>query len=216
VEREVADEILQDFANNARQWSETNDGASGTPGDEKLVVRFEDYPHLNDAKSREENRPVFEMKPYIRIMVPGDKDMVVHRPVREGDKTRFARAYLQFQAGQSQVQGTPLSEWPKVTRAQVEELKYFNIRTIEELANASDANIQRFAGVNQLRADARQHLKLLQEAEPLNRMQAELATRDETIAAMQAQIAALSARRQLEDQTPAAVEAAPPVPSKGK
>lgn len=214
MERAIADEVLQDFANNARAWSETNDGANGTPGDEKLVIRFEDYPHLNDAKSREANRPVFEMVPYIRIMVPGDKDMVVHRPVREGDKTRFARAYLQFQAGQSQVQGTPLSEWPKVTRAQVEELKYFNIRTIEELANASDGNIQRFAGVSQLRTDARQHLKLLQEAEPLNRMQAELATRDEQIAAMQAQIAALSARRQSEDQTP--VEVASPVPSKGK
>lgn len=210
----VADEILQDFANNARVWSETNDGASGTPGDEKLIVRFEDHPHLDDAASREANRPIFKMTPYIKIMIPGDKDTQVHRPVREGDKTRFAKAYLAFTAGQTQVQGFPLSEWPKMTRAQVEELKYFNIRTIEDLANVNDSQTHRFMGIIQLREEARSHLRLLKEAEPLNAVQAELKQRDETIATMQAQIAALMARRSTEDETPPAVESG--VPSKGK
>jgi hypothetical protein len=210
----VADEILQDFANNARQWSETQQGDHGTPGDEKLIVRFEDHPHLDDAASRDANRPIFKMMPYIKIMIPGDKDTQIHRPVREGDKTRFAKAWLAFQSGQSQVQGFPLSEWPKITRAQVEELKYFNIRTIEDLANVNDSQTHRFMGIHQLRDEARRHLELLKEAEPLNHVQAELKARDETIATMQAQIAALMARRSAEDETPPPEKAE--VPSKGK
>lgn len=199
---EVADAVLQDFANNATAWSEVSNADQGTPGDEKLIVRFEDHPHLDDAASRDANRPIFKMVPYIKIMIPGDKDTIIHRPVREGDKTRFAKAYLAFQAGQSQVQGFPLSEWPKITRAQVEELKYFNIRTVEDLANVSDSQTHKFIGIHQLRDEARRYLDLLKEQAPLDAVQAELKKRDETIETMKAQIASLMARRQAEDETP--------------
>lgn len=212
----VADEILQDFANNATAWAEISNADMGTPGDEKLIVRFEDHPHLDDAASREANRPIFKMMPYIKIMIPGDKDTVIHRPVREGDKTRFAKAYLAFRAGQSQVQGTPLSEWPKITRAQVEELKYFNIRTIEDLANVSDSQTHRFMGIHQLRDEARRHLELLKEQAPLDKVQAELKSRDETIAAMQAQINSLVERRAKEDAESEAPAVEQPSGKKGK
>lgn len=211
-----ADEVLQDFANNAAQWAEVSNADQGTPGDDKLIVRFEQFPHLDDAASRAANRPIFLMMDYVKIMIPGDKDTVIHRPIREGDKRRFAKAYLAFQAGQSQVQGTPLSEWPKITRAQVEELKFFNIRTIEDLANVSDSQTHKFMGIHQLRDDARRHLELLKEQAPLDAVQAELKQRDEEIATMKTQIASLMARRAEEDTAVDQTPAEPVIGKKGR
>lgn len=192
----VADDVIQNFADQSYQMEQTQNADYGTPGDEKLIVKFESYPHLNDSKSREEGRPRFEMTDYVRIMIPGDKDSVVVRPVREGDKVRFSKAWERYKAGQSQITGTPLSEWNKVTRAQVEELAYFHIRTIEDLANVNDSQTHKFMGIHGLREIARKHLELLKEQAPLDKVQAELAQRDEQLSAMQAQNATMQAQLQ--------------------
>jgi len=195
----VADEIIQDFANNASLYENTNSGDFGTPGDEKLHVKFSSQSHLNDARSREAGRPIFEMLDYLTIMVPGDKDSIVIRPVREADKTRFVTQWTRYKANQSQVVGTPLSEWSKITRAQVDELAYFNIRTIEDLANLSDGQKHKFMGVNELCEKAKAHLQLLKDSAPLDKMEAELAKRDEQIATLMAQMAAMQADKALEN-----------------
>lgn len=195
MQTEIADATVQSFADFSGQMEQQQNADYGTPGDEKLIVKFEPYPLLDDAASRAEGRPRFVMTDFIRIMIPGDKDSVIHRPVREGDKVRFSKAYERFRAGQSQITGTPLSEWTKITRAQVEELAYFHIRTIEDLANVSDAQTHKFMGIHMLREDARRHLALLKEQAPLDKVQAELKQRDETISAMQAQIQLLMSER---------------------
>lgn len=152
--------------------------------DKKLHVRFMQHPHFNDTKSRDEGRPIFEMADYIQIMVPGDKDNIIIRPVRPEDIDRFATQYHKYKNNQSQAQGTPLSEWAQVNRAQVEELKYFNVHTIEQLAGMADSNAQKFLGIYALREKARKHLELLKESAPLDHLQAELTKRDETISAL--------------------------------
>lgn len=190
----TAEQEIQSFADAANQM-ENASFDYGAPGDEKLVVRFEQYPHKNDAQTREEGRPIFEMTEYIKIMVPGDKDTVIHRPVREADKVRFSKQYERFRANLSQSTGFPLSEWPKVTRAQVEELAYFNIRSVEDLANVNDGVIGRFAGLVDLRRKAQEHLALLKEQAPMDKLQAELAKRDEQIAALTAQMNELVSER---------------------
>lgn len=162
--------------------------------DKKLYVRFQQHPHLNDVKSREEGRPVFEMADYIQIMVPGDKDNVVFRPVRPEDTERFSRQYFAFKNNQTQASGTPLIEWNQVTRAQVEELKFFNVHTVEQLAAITDVNAQKFMGINVLREKARKFLELQAETAPLDKLNAELVKRDEIIAAQAAQLASLSER----------------------
>ena len=191
----VADEDLQHFANHASQLAEINNGSEGTPGDEKLFVKFESHPHLDDVLSRDSGRPRYVMADYIRIMIPGDKDSVVHRPIRESDKVRFPKQWLRFQANQSQVIGTPLSTWPQISRAQVEELAFFNIRTIEDLANISDGNAQKYIGVSELREKAKAYLQTLADSAPMDTMRAELVSRDEKIAALEAQIAQVLANQ---------------------
>jgi hypothetical protein len=189
---EVADELLQQFANNAAQM-ENASYDYGSPGDEKLHVRFEMHPHLDDVATRDEGRPRFVMVEYVKIMTPGDKDTIIHRPVREPDKQRFEKQYSRFKAGQSQSVGFPLSEWPQLTRAQVEELAYFKITTIEELAGISDGIIGRFTGLLDLRKKAQDYLALQKEQAPIEHLNAELKKRDEAISGLQAQVEQLLA-----------------------
>lgn len=158
------------------------------PGDAGLSVRFMMQSHFNDVRTREEGRPIFEMREYIYIGVPGDTTSTVFRPVQERDQKRFPRQWLAFQTGKEQTQGTPLTEIAWLTRAQCDELAYFKIQTLEQLASVSDGNAQRYMGLKALREKAERHLETIKSEAPLHKMEAELDKRDEMIRTLQAQM----------------------------
>lgn len=165
------------------------------PGDDRLWVKFERCSHLNDAESREQKRPIFEMRDYIRIVVPGDQTTTVHRPIRESDKIRFPRQWEAYKAGkEAQVTGFPLTEWGQMTRAQCDELAYFKIQTVEQLAGLADNLLQRFPGLSTLRDQAKLYLEERKVAAPVEMLRGEIGKRDETIAAMQAQMKQMQAK----------------------
>jgi hypothetical protein len=155
------------------------------PEDAKLWVKFFLHPVKNEAKSSEAGRPIFEEIEFITIMVPGDKDNIVERAVWEHDRARFSKQYTHWKAtGQEAVTGTPLEAWPVVTRAQVEELKHFGVRTVEDLSNLSDANTAKFMGVQALKQKAKAFL----EAASGNggaKFQAAIEQKDEQIASLE-------------------------------
>lgn len=130
-------------------------------GDEHLLVKFFTHPRLDNTKSEEEGRPIYVDTPYIQIMAPGNKDSIVVRPATRDDKQRFAEHYRKYQAREDQdaVEGTLLEEWPGISRSQVEELKFLNVRTVEQLANLSDSNAQNIMGVHLLKDKAKKYLE---------------------------------------------------------
>lgn len=148
-------------------------------GDEVLLVRFFNYPVQDTAKSMESGRPIFKEVPFIEIMQPGNKDSIVCRRARENDKQRFPRHWRAFEDRQHEtlVEGTLLDHWPGITRAQVEELKYFNIRTVEQLVAMSDSNSQNIMGINLLKDRARSYL----EASKIEASAQAIAERDDRI-----------------------------------
>lgn len=129
--------------------------------DNHLIVRFYMDARLNRTKTAEEGRQIWEDTTYIEIMQPGNKESIVRRPATEMDKRRFASKFRDFEAmnNQEAVTGTLLEEWPAVTRAQVEELRYFNIRTVEQLRDLSDSNAQNIMGVQMLKQKAKHFLE---------------------------------------------------------
>jgi hypothetical protein len=161
-------------------------------GDDSLWVTFEMASHFDGVATRETGRPIFKMEEYIKIVVPGDTTTVIHRPVRPGDMERFPRQYQAFKIGAEQQQGYPLSEWPHINRAQVDELAYFKIQTVEQLASVSDTVTQKFVGLNQLREKAKQYLERMNSEAPTAKLEAEIKNRDEQLSAQQAQIDALN------------------------
>lgn len=158
------------------------------PGDDALWVTFEMTSHFNDALTRERGYAVFEMAEYIKVIVPGDATLMINRPVRETDKSRFPRQYQAFLVGKSQQLGTPLKGWPHITPAQADELAFFKILTVEQLAVVSDGNAQKYMGLNELRSKAKNYLEAEKSEAPFQRMNAELAGRDEKISTLQAEL----------------------------
>jgi hypothetical protein len=130
-------------------------------GDATLLVKFLMKPKINAAKSKEAGRPIYEEAPHIEIMQPGNKDSIIKRPASDMDKKRFAEHYRKFEAREDQdmLEGTLLDEWAGITRSQCEELKYLNIRTVEQLAAVSDSNSQNIMGIAFLKEKANKYIK---------------------------------------------------------
>jgi hypothetical protein len=173
----------------------------GGPVPHGLYVEFYLHPREDKERTIAEGRPIYVEKEYVRIMVPGDKSSIIERPVRLGDlpnmdNHKFGTEYATFKRGAEQgLIGTPLAEWPLMSRSQVKELEYFNVRTVEQLAGMADSNVQNFVGVANLRDQAKRFLDQAKEGAPLAQMQAELNQRDERLSAQDAAIAEM--RREL-------------------
>lgn len=89
-------------------------------------------------------------KPFVRIVVPGDKTTVIDQPVRDDHKERFPRQWLHFQMqnGDGPVIGTPLKDWnaecpDEFSDNQMAELQILKFQTVEQVATASDNQLQR-------------------------------------------------------------------------
>ena len=109
--------------------------------DSHLHVEF----YTNDQKPYKD-RPT----PFVRIIVPGDKTNIVDQPVREDHKERFPRQWLHFQmqSGDGPVIGTLLQQWntddeDNFSLHQMAELQILKFQTVEQVATASDSQLQR-------------------------------------------------------------------------
>lgn len=112
--------------------------------DAALIVQFYVKPVQDIFDSTKKGHAIFKDVIYVKIDVPGVKDMQVDRPARTDDQKRFPRQYQHFMnmtQGDSREIGTPLAEWPLLTRSQAEEFRALKFYTIEAVANASDQNI---------------------------------------------------------------------------
>ena len=112
----------------------------------RLVVFFHKLAKKNDFKSEQKGRPIFDDVIYIKKMVPGDSLSIIDRPMYESDKNEFPQQWAHFknrQEGEQMISGTPLIEWPIISTAQAEELRGLKFYTVENVADASDAQLQR-------------------------------------------------------------------------
>jgi len=163
------------------------DAQNRNRGDENLYVKFFMHPLQDKTKTLEEGRPIFVEKEFIQIMIPGDKDNIVVREIRPGDNQRFSQQYQSFKNNEEEVmEGTPLEKWPLISSSQVEEMKFFNIRTVEQLASLADSVSQKFMGINTLRTRAKEYIEAAKDAAPVSILQGELEKRDEIIAGLEA------------------------------
>lgn len=150
--------------------------------DKKLLVKFEIRAVKNEYKSKQEARPVFDDTEYIHIIVPGSRDVNIF-PLDDSYKARFRERYEKWKS-QGDVElssGTILAEVPWLSKSQIAELNYSNIRTIEQLAGMSDVLAQKFMGNNELRMRAKRYLEAAAGAAPMLKMEQELKERDSKI-----------------------------------
>lgn len=150
--------------------------------DDKLFVTFYKRPIMRMKESNEAGRPIYREEVCIKIYIPGDKTNQIDRIASEMDIERFRKQYEKFLKNEEQVVGTPLEFSGIVDAATVEELRYFNVRTVEQLAGMNDGALQKFAGGQQLKQRAQAWLDRAQSATQIREdLQSELAKRDQQI-----------------------------------
>lgn len=153
--------------------------------DKSLFVQFNYEPHLNQSKTNLEGRPIYEEREYILIMVPGDKDSIIHTLLTDMYRARFADRYQKWKSkvGNDVSEGTPLKMVPWLNSAQVRELEYFNCYTLEQLAAMADTHVQKFMGMMGLRQRARDAVAAAKDQAPLATIRAEIEQKDSQLAA---------------------------------
>jgi hypothetical protein len=165
---------MSEFAEIDAGLEELAAAAMGQPQRENLAIRFFTEPMVNEQKSREAGRDIFEDTEMIEIRVPGDRD-VRRVPVMDEHRKRFPAVYLAWKRNESQeaVEGFPLKEWASITRSQAAELATFGIRTVEHLAGAPDANLQQIGPLMALRQKARDWLTASKDNAVLSKLRSE-------------------------------------------
>lgn len=168
-------------------------------GDDKgLYVEFTTETVQDSKATVAEGRPIFKEKEYITIHVMGDKTKVVKRPVdligngtMPADNERFPRQYQAFKNQQKEVSiGTPITEWPPITKGEAMGLKALNFHTLEDLANAGDNNIN-FLGGREYREKAKAWIAQAKDGSGLEKLQAENKDLKTQMEALQNQMKAL-------------------------
>ena len=180
--------------------------------DSRLAVTFYKRSMKQEDESIAAGRPIFKEFDFVRICVPGDNLTEIDTYAQESHKQRFPRQWAHYQnqtAGHEQLIGTPIEEWTLISRSQAEELKGIKFRTVEDVANCSDLQLQRIgmiAGMSPhgFRDKARQFLNIASETAEVAQKEAEMqalreenakikAETDAKLAQMQEQMSALLA-----------------------
>jgi hypothetical protein len=118
----------------------TNKGGSN----DGIYAEFFVAARQNHAKSKETGRPYYEDKEMVKIIIAGDNKTEVLEEVNDGHRARFARQYEAFKQKTDQISanGTPLSQWPVMTPALVNNFAGVGIYTVEQLSQMTDSSLQ--------------------------------------------------------------------------
>jgi len=189
--------------------------------DSRLQVRFYKRPVQQEQESIEAGRPIFKEFDFIHICVAGDTLTEIDTYALPSHKQRFPIQWANYMnrvgANEPEIVGTPVSEWPIVSKSQAEELRAMKFHTVESIAHASDQQLQRMgmaAGMSPyaFRDKAKSFLNLATASaetdkrdQELNSLREELAKKEQETAKMKAETDAKLA--QMQDQMAAILAA---------
>jgi hypothetical protein len=144
----------------------------GQNDDDKLLVRFFTQSVLNKTKTMEAGCNIYDEEVLIDIKTPGNSNNAVHR-ADERYKARFPRHWAAFKDKQDQseaAEGFHLKNWPALSKNQVDTLVGQNVFTVEQLANVSDGSGLKIMGLQSLKRQANDFLKMIDVQKGANEM----------------------------------------------
>ena len=129
----------------------------------------------------------------IEIRQVGDDLTAATHPVTNEIKQRFPQEYQKWVSTKNNdfIDGTPLSAWPMISKGIVQEMNSVGIRSVENLAAVSDANIARFIDGHLWRKKAQTWLSASQNTGEAMRLAAENEQLKDRMAQLEARIAML-------------------------
>jgi hypothetical protein len=171
--------------------------------DSRLQVRFYKKPVQLEQESIDAGRPIYKEYDFVHICVAGDTLTEIDTFAQQSHKQRFPIQWANYMnrvgASDEEVVGTPVAEWPLVSKSQAEELRAMKFYTVESIASASDQQLQRMgmaAGMSPyaFRDKAKAFLNLAttsaetdKREQEINALKEELAKKDQETAKMKAE-----------------------------
>lgn len=130
---------MNDFAKpTGIDWAGSHYGTVRFGEDSQKVVVFYVRSVENAAKSRDAGTRIFENAVYVKIHEPGERLMIVDRPVKDEDKDRFPTQWARFIHNKTQIpEGTMVDLLFPNNPAVADNLKAQGIYTIQQLAKLS-------------------------------------------------------------------------------
>jgi len=196
--------------------------------DSRLQVRFYKRPVQQEAETLAEGRPIYKEFDFVHICVAGDTLTEIDTYALQSHKTRFPIQWANYQnrlgADDQEVIGTPIGEWPLVSKSQAEELRAMKFHTVESIANASDQQLQRMgmaAGMSpySFRDKAKSYLSLASSSAETDKRQQEINELKEELAKKEAESVKMKAETDaklalMQDQMAAILAAVKPTRKK--
>ncbi len=128
------------------QYTRTELMGSGT-----VIPRFFIDSVQDEMASAAHGRPIFRDVERVEIILPGNPHLRPVHAVNDEHRMRWQREYEAFRNGvEISPEGTPLEDWPVLSRSQVLELKGLALRTVEDVARMTDTATQRIGTGGQL------------------------------------------------------------------
>src|SRR6185312_12614761 len=163
------------------------------PGDDKIMPRFFIESVKDELASQREGRPIFKDQERVELIMAGNPYNSPVQIVTDEQRQRWPRQYEAFRAGQDMaVNGTPLEQWPILSRSQVLELKGMNFLTVEQVAEMNDQATQRMMGGMRLRTLAKAYLDEAEAGALLAKTTADNDRKDAQIAELTEKVTQLS------------------------
>lgn len=138
---------------------------------------------------------------YVDILTPGDPKASPRHKVTDGIRQAYAKAYADWRNGlEAAPVGWAIEHWPVLNPAQVLNLKALNIFTVEQLAQMADGNLHHIPMGKTLKNQAIAAITAKEKSDAVEvtrreneSLKGSVKFMEDQMAAMQAQIAALTA-----------------------
>lgn len=152
----------------------------------------------NPAKSRAAGHAIFDDVEMVEIILPGSPKSTWGGFVAQKHRDRWPTQYAAWKAGmEPSLDGTPLEQWPPMSRGQAMSLKSLEIHTVEQLAASltNDQVLQRIGmGARSLCESAKAWLEQRAGGDALLRVMGEKEQLETRFAALEKQYADLAGR----------------------
>ncbi|CAB4187813.1 hypothetical protein UFOVP1169_9 [uncultured Caudovirales phage] len=160
-----------------------------------VVPIFYREKHINQKKSQQAGRSVYDEYDAAKFLVPGDNTYEHRERVTDEHKRRFARQWAAYEAGKEQVNGMPLESWYKIANnpGLIEEMRALRIRSVEDLASVTDNTVTGYMWGLEWRKKAQDEVASWKAKEALVEANSELMEQMKAMAARLAELEAASA-----------------------
>lgn len=114
------------------------------PQTQNQIVSFYDRDILSKFKTREEGKPVYITKVYVKIDIPFKEKDSINRPMQEKDMAKYPQQWEAYQSREKyEMEGTVIENWNYLDESQIKMLKSAGIKTVEQVGAVDDNTVKR-------------------------------------------------------------------------